>query len=152
MPSYGYNPVQGVALNQGAIFNTINGCRMGKIWHEDETGSAILRGIPKRPCQCSAKYQVTAIANIALPTGATVVPIAVALTVDGEVRPTSRAISTPAAVLDYDNVTASDIIEVPRGCCFRIALDNVSASEEEGYVPAPLINMQNLNIYINQVQ
>lgn len=151
MPSYGYNPVQGVALNQGAIFNTVNGCRIGKIWHEDQTSSAILRGIPKCPCQNVTKYQVTAIANIALPTGATVVPIAIGLAVDGEVRPTSRAISTPAAVLEYDNVTASDIIEVPRGCCFRISVKNVSASEESDYIPAPLINMQNLNIYINQI-
>ena len=149
MPSYGYNQVQGVPLNQGAIFNTVSGCgcNCGRIWHENETPTAILRG-----GNCGAKYKVTAISNIALPENATVVPIAVALVVDGVVRPTSRAISTPAAALEYDSVTASDIITVPRGCCFRVALENVSASEVAGYVPAPLINMQNLNITINPVQ
>lgn len=152
MPSYGYNQIQGVALNQGAIFNTINGCRRGKIWHEDETPLAVIKGIPNCQCASSAKFKVTAIANIALPEGATVTPIAVALLVDGVVRPTSRAISTPAAALEYDNVTASDIIEIPRGCCFRVGFGNVAASEETGYVPAQLINMQNLNIAIEQVQ
>ena len=152
MPSYGYNQVQSVPLNQGAIFNTVNGCRRGTIWHEDETPLAIIRGVPRCQCNSSAKFKITAIANIALPEGAAVAPIAVALLVDGVVRPTSRAISTPAAALDYDNVVASDIIEIPKGCCFRVAFGNVSASEETGYVPAQLINMQNLNITIDQVQ
>lgn len=152
MPSYGYNPNQGVALNQGAIFNTINGCNQGLIWHEDQTSSAIIRGIPPCPCKNSRKYKVTAIANIALPEGATVVPIAIAFAIDGEVRSTSRAIFTPAAVGDYGNVTASDIIEVPRGCCFRISVQNVSASEEAAYVPASAIDMQNLNITIDPLR
>ena len=152
MPSYGYNQIQSVALNQGAIYNTINGCRQGKIWHEDETAGSVLRGIPKCPCSNVAKYKVTAISNIALPEGATVVPIAVAFTVDGEVRSATRAIYTPAAADDYGNVTVSDIIDVPRGCCFRVIVGNVAASEDAGYTPAQTINMQNLNINIDQVQ
>lgn len=152
MPSYGYNQVQGVPLNQGAIFNTVNGCRRGNIWHENETPLAILKGRPLCQCAPSAKFKITAISNIALPEGAAVTPIAVALLVDGVARPTSRAISTPAAALDYDNVTASDIIEVPKGCCFRVGIGNVSASEEADYVPAQLINMQNLNITVEQIQ
>lgn len=148
MPSYGYNQLQSVPLNQGAVFNTVSGCgcNCGRIWHENETPSAILRGGYR-----GSKYKVTAVSNIGLPEGATVVPIAIALAVDGNVRPTSRAISTPSAALEYNNVTASDIITVPSGCCFRIAIENVSASEETGYVPAPTINMQNLNITINPV-
>lgn len=152
MPSYGFNPVQGVPLNQGAIFDTVNGCRRGLVIHENETATIILRGIVNSPCERSAKYKVTAIANIALPEGATVTPIAVALTVNGEVRPASRAISTPAAALDYDNVTSSDIIEVPRGCCYMVSFRNVAASEETGYVPAPVINMQNLNLTVDRVR
>jgi hypothetical protein len=52
----------------------------------------------------------------------------------------------------YDNVTVSDIIRVPRGCCSRIRFGNVSASEAADYVPAQNINVQNLNITIDQVQ
>lgn len=152
MPSYGFNPVQGVPLNQGAIYDTVNPCTRGIVLHEDQTATTILRGVPKCPCKRSAKFKVTAISNIALPEGATVTPIAVALVSNGEVRPTSRAISTPAAALVYDNVTASDIIEVPIGCCFMVSIRNVAASEEATYTPAPVINMQNLNITVDQVE
>ena len=151
MPSYGFNPVQGVPLNQGAIFDTVNGCRRGLVIHEDQTATIILRGAGGCPCQSSVKYKITAISNIALPEGATVTPIAVALVSNGEVRPASRAISTPAAALEYDNVTVSDIIEVPRGCCFMVSVRNVAASEEATYTPAPVINMQNLNITVDQI-
>lgn len=152
MPSYGLNAVQAVPLNQGAIFDTINGCNRGYIIHEDQTATTILRGVVSCPCKKSAKYKVTAIANIAIPEGGTVTPIAVALVANGEVRPTSRAISTPAAALEYNNVTVSDIIEVPAGCCFMISLDSVVASSETTYTPAPSINMQNLNITIDKIQ
>lgn len=152
MPSYGYNAIQTVALNQGAIVNTISGCPCGKILHEDETPTILLRGIPKTFGAAFAKYKVTAIANIALPEGVTIVPIAVAFSVDGDVRITTRAISSPTVVDTYDNVTVSDIIRVPRGCCSRIRFGNVSASEAADYVPAQNINVQNLNITIDQVQ
>ena len=151
MPAYGYNPVQGVALNQGATFNTVIGCNKGLVLHEDGSGIIIMRGIVDCPCQGFARYKVTAISNIALPDGATVVPIAVALSVNGETRPTSRAIVTPAAVGDYFNVTCSDFIDVPKGCCFSLSIRNVPASEDPTYTPAPLINTQNLNITVDKV-
>ncbi len=152
MASYGYNPVQSVALNQGAIFDTMIGCPNGFVLHENQTPYFILRGTTDCPCKRFARYKVTAISNIALPTGATVVPIAVALTVMGAVRPDSRAITTPAAVDEYNNVTCSDFIDVPRGCCFIVGIANVAASEETGYVAAPTINMQNLNITVDRVR
>lgn len=152
MPSYGYNPVQSVPLNQGAIFNTINGCNRGLVLHENGSGMIILRGAVDRPCQRIARYKVTAISNIALPEGATVVPIAVALGVNGETRQDSRAIFTPAAVGDYGNVTCSDFIDVPRGCCLFLSIKNVAASSDPAYVPASVIDMQNLNITVDKVQ
>lgn len=151
MPSYGYVPVQSVALNTGAIFDTMIPCTKGLVLHENQTPFVILRGITDCPCKRVARYKVSAISNIALPTGATVVPIAVALTVMGVARPDSVAIATPAAVGDYFNVTCSDIIDVPRGCCFFVGIANVAASDAEGYTPAPIINMQNLNITVEKV-
>lgn len=79
------------------------------------------------------------------------VSTAVALTVNGEIRPTSRAIYTPAAAEQYGNVTSTAIITVPRGCCFNLALRSVPASEDPTVTPAPLISLQNANITINRI-
>ena len=107
------NPVQEVALNAPIIFNASIPCNKGYVYHEDQTGVFILRGITSG--QCFATYQVTFNGNIALPEEASeVVPIAIAITVGGEQRPTSRAIFTPAAVDEYGNVTSTAIIKVPR--------------------------------------
>ena len=151
MPSYGYVPVQLVPLNTGAIFDTIVPCTKGLVLHENQTPFVILRGVPNCPCQRVARYKVTAISNIALPEGATVVPIAVGLTVMSAVRPDSIAISTPTAVGDFNNVTCSDIIDVPRGCCLFVGIANVPASSDAGYTPADTIDMRNLNITVEKL-
>lgn len=150
MAEFLYNAVQGVPLNQAAIFDASIPCSRGNVFHEDGTGNFILRGNISAPC-CFARYQVVFNGNIALPEGATTVtPIAVALTVNGEVRPTSRAIFTPAAAGDYGNVTSTAIITVPRGCCFNLALRAVAASDDPTVTPAPLINLQNANLVITR--
>ena len=148
MAEYLSNPVQTVALNQAAVFDASIPCNRGNVFHEDGTGNFILRG---NPPNCFARYQVVFNGNIALPEGATVTPIAVALTVNGEIRPTSRAIYTPAAAEQYGNVTSTAIITVPRGCCFNLALRSVPASEDPTVTPAPLISLQNANITINRI-
>ena len=91
MAEYLSNPVQTVALNQAAVFDASIPCNRGNVFHEDGTGNFILRG---NTPNCFARYQVAFNGNIALPEGAAVTPIAVALTVNGEIRPTSRAIGT----------------------------------------------------------
>lgn len=141
------NAVQEVALNAPIIFTASIPCTSGNVYHEDETGIFILRGITRG--QCYATYRVTFNGNIAIPTGGTAGPIAVALTVNGEPRPTSRAIFTPAAVDEYGNVTSVASIKVPRGCCFSISLDAVPASTTG--TPAPSINVQNANLTIERI-
>ena len=89
------NPVQNVALNAPIIFNASIPCTKGYVYHEDETGIFILRGITNG--QCFATYQVTFNGNIAIPEDGTVGPIAVAVTVNGEPRLTSRALFVPTA-------------------------------------------------------
>lgn len=148
MAEYLANAVQSVALNAPAIFTASIPCTRGNVYHEDETGIFILRG---NTTNCFARYQVTFNGNIALPEGGTVGPIAIALTVNGEPRPTSRAIVTPAAVEEYFNVTSTAIITVPRGCCFTLSVRNVAASEDATVTPAPVINLQNANLTINRV-
>lgn len=88
---------------------------------------------------------------IALPEGATVGPIAVALALDGEPLLTSRAIVTPTAVDAYFNVTSTAIITVPKGCCFNASVENVSESATPATTPAPSINVQNANLTVSRI-
>lgn len=148
MAEYLANEVQSVSLNQPALFTASIPCTRGYVYHEDGTGIFILRGVTPN---CFARYQVTFNGNIALPEGGTAGPIAVALAVNGEARPTSRAIVTPAAVGDYGNVTSTALITVPRGCCFTLSVRHVPASEDPTVTPAPVIELQNANLVINRV-
>jgi hypothetical protein len=147
-----YNEVQSVALNGPVLFRSSIPCNRGNVYHEDETGNFILRGASGNNC-CNrfAHYQVTFNGNIAIPEGGTVGPIAVALTVNGESRLTSRAIFTPAAVGDYGNVTSTAIIKVPRCCCFSLGVDAVPATADPTVTPAPLIEVQNANLTISRI-
>ena len=145
------NAVQEVSLNAPIIFTASIPCTRGYIYHEDETGIFILRGIVNNPCANFATYQVTFNGNIAIPEGGTITPIAVAITVNGEPRLTSRAIFTPAAVEDYGNVTSTAIIKVPRGCCFSLSVESVPATADPTVTPAPVIDVQNANFVVNRI-
>lgn len=151
MAEYLADAVQSVALNQAATFDASIPCNRGYVFHEDGTGIFILRGIVNNPSCNRARYQVIARGNIALPTGATVVPIAMALALNGETRPTSRAIYTPAAVEEYGNICCSAIVDIPRGCCFTLSLRNVAATDDPTVVPAPLINLQNASFEVTRI-
>lgn len=151
MAEYLANAVQLIALNAPAIFTASIPCRSGYIYHEDETGIFTLRGVVSCPTSCFARYRVSFNGNIAVPEGGEVVPIAVALTVNGEPRPTSRAIYTPAAEDEYGNVTSTAIITVPRGCCFSLSLRAVPADDDPETTPAPFINLQNANLVIDRI-
>lgn len=144
------NAVQLVNLNESVLFTASIPCTKGYVYHEDETGIFILRGIVNNPCNNFATYQVSFNGNIAVPTGGTVGPIAVAITVNGEPRPTSRAIFTPAAVDQYGNVTSFATIKVPRGCCFTVSVEYVSAAPDATTIPPTSINVQNANLTITR--
>lgn len=140
---------QAVALNNPIIFTASIPCTKGYVYHEDETGTFILRGIVNCPNASFARYEVTFNGNIALPTGGTPGPIAIAITESGETIPASLAIVTPAAVEEYFNVTSTATITVPRGCCFTVAVRNVVADPAE--TPAPTINVQNATFRVKRV-
>ena len=148
MAEYLANDLQSVSANAPVVFRASIPCSKGYVYHEDETGIFILRGIVNNPCAQFAQYQVTFNGNIALPAGAAAVdPIAVSLVVGGEIRPTSKAIFTPAAADEFGNVTSTAIIKVPRGCCFSLAVENVPAGTD----PAPAIDVQNANLVITRI-
>ena len=152
MAEYLANAVQTVALNSPVLFTASIPCNRGYIYHEDETGIFTLRGIVNNPSGCFARYQVTFNGNISIPEGGAVTPIAVALSVQGEERPTSRAVFTPAAVDELGNVTSTAIITVPKGCCFGLAVRYVDATvDDAATTPTPSINVQNANIVISRI-
>lgn len=146
-----YNDIQEVALYSPVIFRASIPCNKGYVFHEDETGNFLLRGIVPNQCNNYAHYQVTFNGNIALPEGADVVPIAIALTVNGEPRYVSRAIYTPAAAEEFGNVTSTAIIKVPRCCCFSLGIESVPATTDPATTPAPIIEVQNANLTIARI-
>jgi hypothetical protein len=149
MAEYLANAVQDVALNSPVLFTASIPCNKGYIYHEDATGVFILKGCTPN---CFARYQLIFNGNIAIPEGGAVTPISLAITVNGEARPTSRAIFVPAAVDTYGNVTSTAIITVPKGCCFSVGVRYVDATTDDPTTtPTPVIQVQNANLTINRV-
>ena len=146
MSEYLNNDIQLIQPGAPIPLRTSIGCPNGYVYHRPESGILILRG---KTSNCFARYSVEFTGNIAIPTGGAVGAIAIALAVDGEPIPTSRAIVTPAAVDEYFNVTSTAIITVPRGCCVNVSVENVS--EATGTTPAPAINVQNSNLSISRI-
>ena len=157
MPEFTYNPVQVVQPGQNVLLNTSIGCNKGYVVHQGESGVVILRGVVNNPNSCFARYQVTYNGNIAVPEDGTMGPISVSLALNGEPIQTSRAIVTPAAVApapptseNYFNVTSTAIIDVPRGCCFTVSVENTSEGATAAE-PATAISVQNSNLVVTRV-
>ena len=152
MAEYLANAQQTIGLNQPVLFRASIPCNKGFIYHEDETGIFILRGIVNNPSCCFARYQVTFNGNISIPEGGEVTPIAVSISVQGEERPTSRAVFTPAAVDELGNVTSTAIITIPKGCCFSVSIRYVDATTADPTTePTPTINVENANLVITRI-
>ena len=118
------NTVQDVNLNAPIIFTASIPCTKGYIYHEDETGIFILRGIVNNPCNSFATYQVTFNGNIAIRTGGAVT---------------------------YGNVTSTAIIKVPKGCCFSLSVEYVPGSNDPTVTPTPTIEVQNANLVFSRI-
>lgn len=151
MAEFLYNDIQLVNPGAPLAFRTSIGCNKGYVYHRPESGVLILRGIVNNPCCNFARYQVTYNGNIAVPEGGTAGPVAVALSIDGQPIPTSRAIVTPTVADAYFNVTSTAIIDVPKGCCVNVSVLNVSESADPATTPAPQINAQNSNLVVNRI-
>lgn len=133
------NAVQTVEANQNVYFTDTVICGNTCITHRDDSGLVTLRGITQ---QCRARYKVSFGGNIAVPTGGTVGPISLAITIDGEPVPATTMIETPAAVEQYANVFSAVFVEVPRGCCVTISVQNTTATS---------INVANANLIVERV-
>ena len=148
MAEYLSVPSQEVALNNALVFTASIPCTKGYVYHEDGTSNFTLRGVTSN---CFARYQLDFGANIGIVDGGTVTPIAIAITVNGEVRPSSLAISTPAAADELNAVSTSAIITVPRGCCFNVSVRYVSGVTDGTTTPTPTIEVANSNLTISRI-
>lgn len=110
------------------------------IVHRAGSGLVTLRGLTSG--QCRARFKVSFGGNIAIPTGGTVGPVSVALSVGGETLNSATAIVTPAAVENYFNVFVAAFIEVPRGCCLTVAVKNTGTQA---------VNIANSNLIVERV-
>lgn len=134
MAEYSANALQTVNPGETIVFTeSPDPCRRGLVRHRDGTGNFLLSGwVPNIGCGCrcrrqrSAEYLIDFGANIAIPTGETVGPISVALTIDGATIPVSQMIVTPAAVEEFFNVSRAINAQIWNGCCESVAIRNTS--------------------------
>ena len=133
------NAVQTVLENQNVIFTDNVICGSASIIHRDGSGLITLRGITS---QCRARFKVSFGANIAIPTGGTVEPSSLAITIEGEPIGTTTMTITPAAVENFFNVSSGIYVDVPRGCCLSIGVKNIITQS---------ILVQNANLIVERV-
>ena len=133
------NALQTVNANQNVLFtDTVIGGN-SSIVHRNGSGIVMLRAITN---QCRSRFKVSFGGNIAIPTGGTVEAISLVITIEGEPVGATTMIVTPAAVENYFNIHSDVFIDVPKGCCYSIGVENISTQ--------PIL-MQNANIIVERV-
>ena len=136
MAKYITSTDQNVALNSTIPFDVVSiPCNKGCVVPVT-TGVLTLKGGNRN----QARYDVQLQANVAIPEGGTVTPIAVAITLNGVAIPDSVAIVTPAAAEDVWHINTSTPITVPCNCCVSVSATYVDATEDDASVtPTPSI-------------
>lgn len=126
-----------VALNGTIPFNVVSiPCNKGCVTPV-ATGILTLSG---NTGNRFARYEVDLQANVAVPTGGAVTPLALAITLNGAIIPDSVAIVTPSAVEDVWHINTSTTVTVPCGCCLSVSAAYVDATEDDAAVtPTPSI-------------
>ena len=125
------NALQTVPANQNVYFTDTVMCGGCSITHRDGSGLVTLHGNTN---QCRARFKVSFGGNIAIPTGETVGPISLAISIDGEALLSTTMTVTPAAVEQFFNVFSAVFIDVLRGCCVTISVKNIND------IPVEVIN------------
>lgn len=133
------NTVQEVSAGSNVYFTdqvTAGNCAVS---HRDDSGLVTLRGLTN---QCRARYKVSFGANIAIPAAGTAGPISLAIAIDGEAVRSTTMIVTPGAVSQFFNVFSAIFIDVPKGCCITVSVQNTSDVA---------IDVENANLIVERV-
>ena len=140
MPEFTSNAPQTVAAGQNVLLTeTPIPCNRGFVCHREGIGIITLRGITN---QCRARYRISANANVAIAPGGAAGTVSIALAQTGEPLASSTATATLAAVGDLANLHVEGIIDVPKGCCTTVALENISTQA---------ITTQNVNVIVDRI-
>ncbi len=119
---------QNVALNADIPFNQVSSsCRKGNVLPVAPGLFTLRGGSNGNP----ARYRVSISANVQIPTGGTLTPIALGITYDGVVLPESIAIITPQAVAQYEHIYNEVTVVVPCGCCANVGARYVDGTPDD---------------------
>lgn len=138
MAEYVAVATQEVAANGNVVFTNTAVKGSNCIQHREGSGIITLRGITN---QCRARFFIDFSANISVPTGGTAGAISLAIAISGEPVLSSQMISTPASVDQFNNVSAGIYVDVPKGCCVNIAVENTSGVA---------VNVANANLVVTR--
>ena len=100
-----------------------------------------------------ARYNVRVQANVQIPEGGDITPIAIGIAINGAVIPESVAIVTPAAAEEYWHINTSAVVTIPCGCCATISAVYVDGTEDDAATtPTPSIQVRrNSSITVERV-
>lgn len=129
---------QTVTQNGNVIYSNTAVGGSNCIRHREGSGIITLRGLTN---QRRARFFVDFSANVAVPSTGTAGEISLTIAISGEPVLSSQMISTPAAVSQYNNVSAGMYVDVPSGCCVNIAVENTSTQA---------VDVKNANIVITR--
>lgn len=139
MAEYSNSSIVSVAAGQNVPLTETAVNSKPCVAHREGAGIVTLRGLTN---QCKARFRVAFGGNIAIPTGGTVEAISASLAINGEPLNSATAIVTPAAVENYFNIYVGAIVEVPRGCCLTVAMENTSTQA---------VNFANSNMVVDRI-
>jgi hypothetical protein len=90
-----------------------------------------------------ARYKVKVQANVQIPEGGDLTPIAIGITINGVLIPESVAIFTPQAVEEYGFINTEIPVTVPCGCCVSVSAAYVDGTEDDPTTtPTPSITVR----------
>ncbi len=139
-----------VALNNTIPFNSVSiPCNTGNVVPLS-VGILNLRG---GTTNRFARYRVRTQANLQIPTGGAVTPIALGIAVNGAVAPESVAIVTPVAVGQYWHINTEAVVTVPNGCCVTVSAAYVDGTADDAAVtPTPSVTVRrNASINVERI-
>ena len=90
-----------------------------------------------------ARYNVRVQANVQIPEGGEVTPVAIGITINGVIVPESIAIFTPQAVEEYGHINTEIPVTVPCGCCVSVSGIYFDGTEDDpATTPPPSITVR----------
>ena len=134
------NGLQTVNTGASVVFTETAVPGNTSIMHREGSGLVTLRGVTN---QCRARFRISFGANVGLPADTTpVVPVSLAIAINGEPVTVTTMISTPTAAEQLNNVSRTLFLDVPNGCCTQVSIENISTEP---------ISIQNANLIVERV-